>query len=137
MARPRHRQSVFVVACHFLIIIFYVAATCRPSVLGSATKTRPPVAKQSGQCARALKVRFLNISGKTRTSSSMHSYKIVLVGAARLGAQIDARLFLNIDAVAIGYLRCEGLLLLTLIYSMHNNNNIESIYCLLQEENVY
>ena len=26
------------------------AATCRPSVLGSATKTRPPVAKQSGQC---------------------------------------------------------------------------------------
>ena len=54
VARPRHRQSVFVVACHFLIIIFYVAATCRPSVLGSATKTRPPVAKQSGQCARAL-----------------------------------------------------------------------------------
>ena len=30
--------------------------TCRPSVLGSATKTRPPVAKQSAQCARALKV---------------------------------------------------------------------------------
>ena len=28
--------------------------TCRPSVLGPATKTRPPVAKQSGQCARAL-----------------------------------------------------------------------------------
>ena len=55
VARPSHRQSVFVAACHFLII-FYVAATCRPSVLGSATKTRPPVAKQSGQCARALKV---------------------------------------------------------------------------------
>ena len=50
--RPRHRQSVFVAACHFPIIIFYVAATCRPSVLGSATKTRPLVAKQSGQCAR-------------------------------------------------------------------------------------
>ena len=33
-----------------------VAATCRPSVLGSATKTRPPVAKQSGQCARAPRV---------------------------------------------------------------------------------
>ena len=33
---------------------FAVAATFRPSVLGSATKTRPPVAKQSGQCARAL-----------------------------------------------------------------------------------
>ena len=32
-----------------------IAATCRPSVLGSATKTWPPVAKQSGQCARALK----------------------------------------------------------------------------------
>ena len=55
VARPRHRQSVFVAACYFLIIFFYVAATCRPSVLGSATKTRPPVAKQSGQCARALK----------------------------------------------------------------------------------
>ena len=54
VARPRHRQSFFTTACHFLIIIFYVAATCRPSVLGSATKTRPPVAKQSGQCARAL-----------------------------------------------------------------------------------
>ena len=54
VARPRHRQSVFVAACCFLIIIFYVAATCRPSVLGSATKTRPPVAKQSSQCVRAL-----------------------------------------------------------------------------------
>ena len=32
----------------------HVAATCRPSVLGSATKSRPHVAKQSGQCARAL-----------------------------------------------------------------------------------
>ena len=57
VARPRHRQSVFVAACHFLIIFFYVAATCRPSVLGSATKTRPPVAKLSGQCARALMVK--------------------------------------------------------------------------------
>ena len=36
---------------------FAVAATCRPSVLGSATKTRPPVAKQSGQCARALRAK--------------------------------------------------------------------------------
>ena len=27
---------------------------CRPSVLGSTTKTRPPVAKQSGQCAQVL-----------------------------------------------------------------------------------
>ena len=47
VARPRHRQSVCIHNIH-------VAATCRPSVLGSATKTRPPVAKQSGQCARAL-----------------------------------------------------------------------------------
>ena len=59
VARPRHRQSVFATACHFLIIIFYVAATCRPSVLGSGTKTRPPVAKQCGQCARALIVNAL------------------------------------------------------------------------------
>ena len=48
VARPRHRQSVCIHNVH-------VAATCRPSVFGSATKTRPPVAKQSGQCARALK----------------------------------------------------------------------------------
>ena len=48
VARPHHRQSVCIHNIH-------VAATCRPSVLGSATKTRPPVAKQSGQCARALK----------------------------------------------------------------------------------
>ena len=54
VAPPRHRQSVFVAACHFLIIIYYVAATCLPSVLGSATKMQPPVAKQSGKCARAL-----------------------------------------------------------------------------------
>ena len=47
VARPRHRQIVCIHNIH-------VAATCRPSVLGSATKTRPPVAKQSGQCARAL-----------------------------------------------------------------------------------
>ena len=47
VARPRHRQSVCIHNIH-------VAATCRPSVLGSATKTRPHVAKQSGQCARAL-----------------------------------------------------------------------------------
>ena len=47
VARHRHRQSVCIHNIH-------VAATCRPSVLGSATKTRPPVAKQSGQCARAL-----------------------------------------------------------------------------------
>ena len=46
VARPRHRQSVCIHNRH-------VAATCRPSVLGSATKTRPP--EQSGQCARALK----------------------------------------------------------------------------------
>ena len=59
VARPRHRQSVFVAACHFLIIFFYVAATCRPSVLGSATKTRTPVSKQSGQCARALRLFLL------------------------------------------------------------------------------
>ena len=58
VARPRHRQSVFVAACHFLIIIFYVAATCRPSVPASATKTRPPVATQSGQCAHALNLVF-------------------------------------------------------------------------------
>ena len=50
VARPRHRQSVCIHNIH-------VAATCRPSVLGSATKTRPLVAKQSGQCARALKRR--------------------------------------------------------------------------------
>ena len=47
VARPRHRQSVCIHNIH-------VAATCRPSVLGSATKTRPHVAKQSGQCARSL-----------------------------------------------------------------------------------
>ena len=47
VARPRHRQS----AC---IHNMHVAATCRPSVLGSATKTRPHVVEQSGQCARAL-----------------------------------------------------------------------------------
>ena len=51
VARPRHRQSVSIHNIH-------VAATCRPSVLGSATKTRPPVAKQSGQCARALTLRW-------------------------------------------------------------------------------
>ena len=49
VVRPHHRQSICIHNIH-------VAATCRPSVLGSATKTRPPVAKQSGQCARALKV---------------------------------------------------------------------------------
>ena len=48
VARPRHRQSVCIHNIH-------VAATCRPSVLGSATKTRPHVAEQSGQCARALR----------------------------------------------------------------------------------
>ena len=42
---------------------FAVAATCRPSVLGSTTKTRPPVAKQSGQCARA------HIGNKGQTQS--------------------------------------------------------------------
>ena len=47
VARPRHRQSVCIHNIH-------VAPTCRSSVLGSATKTRPHVAKQSGQCARAL-----------------------------------------------------------------------------------
>ena len=46
VARPRHRQSVCIHNIH-------VAATCRPSVLGSATKTRPHVVEQSGQCARA------------------------------------------------------------------------------------
>ena len=46
VARPRHRQSVCIHNIH-------VALVCSgPSVLGSATKTRPPVAKQSGQCAR-------------------------------------------------------------------------------------
>ena len=63
VARPRHRQSVCIHNIH-------VAATCRPSVLGSATmrghmwlnkvasvlgsatKTRPHVVEQSGQCAR-------------------------------------------------------------------------------------
>ena len=49
VARPRHRQSVCIHNIH-------VAATCRPSVLGSATKTQPPVAKQSGQCAGALNI---------------------------------------------------------------------------------
>ena len=49
VARPRHRQSVCIHNIH-------VAATCRPSVLGSATKTQPPVAKQSGQCTRALNI---------------------------------------------------------------------------------
>ena len=58
VAHPRHRQSVFVAACHFLIIIFYVAATCRPSVLGSATKTRPPVAKQSGHVCSGPESKF-------------------------------------------------------------------------------
>ena len=38
-----------------LFLLLGFAATCRP-MLGSATKTRPPVAKQSGQCARALKL---------------------------------------------------------------------------------
>ena len=47
VARPRHRQSVCIHNIH-------VAATCRPSVLGSATKMRPHVVEQSGQCARAL-----------------------------------------------------------------------------------
>ena len=45
VARPRHRQSVCIHNIH-------VAATCRPSVLGSATKTRPHVVQQSGQCYR-------------------------------------------------------------------------------------
>ena len=49
VARPRHRQSVCIYNIH-------VAATCRPSVLGSATKTRPHVVEQSGQCTRALSV---------------------------------------------------------------------------------
>ena len=68
VARPRHRQSVCIHNIH-------VAATCRPSVLGSATKTRPPVAKQSGQCARALiekewawKMRFLLRLNNERTN---------------------------------------------------------------------
>ena len=43
VARPRYRQSVCIHNIH-------VAATCRPSVLGSATKTRPHVVEQSGQC---------------------------------------------------------------------------------------
>ena len=47
VARPRHRQSVCIHNIH-------VAATCRPSVLGSATNARPHVVEQSGQCARAL-----------------------------------------------------------------------------------
>ena len=51
VARPRHRQSVCIHNIH-------VAATCRPSVLGSATKTRPHVVEQSGQCARALTSTF-------------------------------------------------------------------------------
>ena len=63
---------------------------------------------------------------QTQTSSSLHSYEIVLLGAAtasdaarltqrvRCAPQINLQLFLNIDAGAIGYLRCEGVLLLTL-----------------------
>ena len=48
VARPRHRQSVCIHNIH-------VAATCRPSVLGSATmRGHMYVAEQSGQCARAL-----------------------------------------------------------------------------------
>ena len=49
VARPRHRER-FCGCVPFSNNNFL----CRPSVLGSATKTRPPVAKQSGQCARAL-----------------------------------------------------------------------------------
>ena len=55
VARPRHRQSVCIHNIH-------VAATCRPSVLGSATKTRPHVVEQSGQCARALIVTIVSCS---------------------------------------------------------------------------
>ena len=59
VARPRHRQSVCIHNIH-------VAATCRPSVLRSATKTRPLVAEQSGQCAGALNrdvIIFLTVGG--------------------------------------------------------------------------
>ena len=62
VARPRHRRSVCIHNIH-------VAATCRPSVLGSATKTRPPVAKQSGQCARALNRSQPNCSQLTKNLS--------------------------------------------------------------------
>ena len=47
VARPRHRQSVCIHNIH-------VAATCRPSVLGSVTMRGHMWLNKSGQCAQAL-----------------------------------------------------------------------------------
>ena len=49
------------------------AATCGPSVLVSATKTRPPVAKQSGKCVRALKCRLhgFRLTAKSSNKASI------------------------------------------------------------------